>query len=116
MKQVKFRIVQTILPLLIGMFLSLGAYAQQITVKGHVKDAMGEPVIGANVIAKGTTTGTITDFDGNFTLNVPQNSILSITFVGYKVQSPNQKIPDRKTKCVIETHLNIKQNVIFGAK
>ena len=68
MKQVKFRIVQTILPLLIGMFLSLGAYAQQITVKGHVKDAMGEPVIGANVIAKGTTTGTITDFDGNFTL------------------------------------------------
>ena len=38
------------------MFLSLGAYAQQITVKGHVKDAMGEPVIGANVIAKGTTT------------------------------------------------------------
>ena len=45
MKQVKFRIVQTILPLLIGMFLSLGAYAQQITVKGHVKDAMGEPVI-----------------------------------------------------------------------
>ena len=82
MKQVKFRIVQTILPLLIGMFLSLGAYAQQITVKGHVKDAMGEPVIGA--IAKGTTTGTITDFDGNFTLNVPQNSILSITFVGYK--------------------------------
>ena len=63
MKQVKFRIVQTILPLLIGMFLSLGAYAQQITVKGHVKDAMGEPVIGANVIAKGTTTGTITDFE-----------------------------------------------------
>ena len=42
MKQVKFRIVQTILPLLIGMFLSLGAYAQQITVKGHVKDAMGD--------------------------------------------------------------------------
>lgn len=32
------------------------------------------------------------------------------------IQSPNQKIPDRKTKCVIETHLNIKQNVIFGAK
>ena len=33
-----------------------------------------------------------------------------------ELQSPNQKIPDRKTKCVIETHLNIKQNVIFGAK
>ena len=35
---------------------------------------------------------------------------------GKKVQSPNQKIPDRKTKCVIKTHINIKQNVIFGAK
>lgn len=32
------------------------------------------------------------------------------------IQSPNQKIPDRKTKCVIKTHINIKQNVIFGAK
>ena len=35
---------------------------------------------------------------------------------GDDVQSPNQKIPDRKTKCVIKTHINIKQNVIFGAK
>lgn len=34
----------------------------------------------------------------------------------FQVQSPNQKIPDRKTKCVIKTHINIKQNVIFGAK
>lgn len=34
----------------------------------------------------------------------------------HEVQSPNQKIPDRKTKCVIKTHINIKQNVIFGAK
>ena len=57
MKQVKFRIVQTILPLLIGMFLSLGAYAQQITVKGHVKDAMGEPVIGANSHCQGYHNG-----------------------------------------------------------
>lgn len=37
-------------------------------------------------------------------------------FQDLKVQSPNQKIPDRKTKCVIKTHINIKQNVIFGAK
>ena len=38
----------------------------------------------------------------------------SSLFLG--IQSPNQKIPDRKTKCVIKTHINIKQNVIFGAK
>lgn len=40
----------------------------------------------------------------------------AVISVGYRVQSPNQKIPDRKTKCVIKTHINIKQNVIFGAK
>lgn len=43
----------------------------------------------------------------------------SFSFIGFFViilQSPNQKIPDRKTKCVIKTHINIKQNVIFGAK
>lgn len=45
----------------------------------------------------------------------PQNIIFAADH-GIVVQSPNQKIPDRKTKCVIETHLNIKQNVIFGAK
>lgn len=84
MKQVNFRIFQTILPLLIGLFVSLSAVAQQVTVKGHVKDATGESVIGANVIIKGTTTGTITDFDGNFTLNAPKDAILSISFVGYK--------------------------------
>lgn len=37
-------------------------------------------------------------------------------WASYQLQSPNQKIPDRKTKCVIKTHINIKQNVIFGAK
>lgn len=36
--------------------------------------------------------------------------------IAHKLQSPNQKIPDRKTKCVIKTHINIKQNVIFSAK
>ena len=67
-----------------GLFLSIGAFAQQIAVKGHVKDTTGEPVIGANVLVKGTTNGTITDFDGNFMLNVPKDAILSVSFVGYK--------------------------------
>lgn len=46
-----------------------------------------------------------------------KNKILSIvSVIAFLIQSPNQKIPDRKTKCVIKTHINIKQNVIFGAK
>ena len=62
------------------------AFAQNITVKGTVKDGAGETIIGASVVEKGTTNGTITDFDGNFTLNVPSNSTLQISFVGYKTQ------------------------------
>lgn len=86
MKQVNLRICQTILTLMLGLFLSVGAYAQNITVKGHVKDALGG-VIGASIVEKGNATnGTITDFDGNFSLNVPKGATLVISFIGYKTQ------------------------------
>lgn len=86
MKQVNLRICRTILTLILGLFLSVGAYAQSITVKGHVKDALGA-VIGASVVEKGNATnGTITDLDGNFTLNVPKGSTLVVSFIGYKTQ------------------------------
>ena len=86
MKQVNLRICQTILTLMLGLFLSVGAYAQNITVKGHVKDALGG-VIGASIVEKGNATnGTITDFDGNFSLNVPKGATVVISFIGYKTQ------------------------------
>lgn len=74
---------------LIALFsvLAIGAYAQSKTVSGTVIDQTGEPVIGANVIVKGTTNGVITDLDGRFTLsNVPNNGTISISFIGYKDQ------------------------------
>lgn len=52
----------------------------------------------------------------NYTLWGIRKQVLFLWEEGVPVQSPNQKIPDRKTKCVIKTHINIKQNVIFGAK
>ena len=52
-------------------------------ITGHVKDNLGEPIIGANVVVKGTTNGTITDIDGNFTLNVPANAVLLVSYIGY---------------------------------
>ncbi len=86
MKQVNIRIPIRILTLVMGLFLSLGAYAQ-ITVNGLVKDATGEPVIGASVRIVGTTQGTVTDFDGNFTLEgVPKGAKLQISSVGYDTQ------------------------------
>ena len=67
--------------------IAIGAYAQGKTVSGTVLDKSGESVIGASVVVKGTTNGTITDFDGKFTLsNVPNNASLEISFVGYKTQ------------------------------
>ena len=62
------------------------AFSQNVTVKGVVTDTTGEPVIGASVVQKGTSNGIITDIDGNFTLNVPSNSTIVISFVGYKTQ------------------------------
>ena len=69
-----------------GMLLSVQAFAQVITVNGLVKDSMGEPIIGANVIVKGTTNGTITDYDGKFTLEANRGDIIAISFIGYKPQ------------------------------
>ena len=83
MKQVNPRIYRTILTLVLGLFLSVGAYAQNITVKGTVTDATGEPVIGANVLEKGTTNGVITDIDGNFQLQTSRGAILQVSFVGF---------------------------------
>ena len=64
----------------------LWSFAQSIAIKGMVKDNSGEPIIGANIMQKGTTNGTISDFDGNFTLNVPSNSTIVVSFIGYKDQ------------------------------
>ena len=50
---------------------------------GQILDNHGEPVIGANVIVKGTTSGTITDIDGNFSLEVPQSGTLIVSYIGY---------------------------------
>lgn len=66
------------------LLMSVVAFAQN-QVTGHVADATGEPIIGANVTVKGTTVGTITDIDGNFTLEVGStDSTLVVSFIGYK--------------------------------
>ena len=71
---------------LVGMLMAVQGFAQAITVNGIVKDKTGEAVIGANVVVKGTTNGTITDFDGIFTLQANKGDIISISFIGYQTQ------------------------------
>ncbi len=68
-----------------GLLIAMVTSAQQFTVRGTVKDATGEPVIGANVMVKGTSNGTITDIDGKYSVSdVNSSSILVFTFIGYK--------------------------------
>lgn len=63
-------------------------YAQELAVSGNVKDATGEFVIGASVLVKGTTNGTITDIDGNFTLTgLSAGSVIEVSYIGYVTQS-----------------------------
>lgn len=76
---------------LIGMLLPMCIFAQQITVQGVVKDQTGETVIGASVMEKGTTNGTITSIDGDFSLNMSSNGTLVVSFVGYKTQEVQVK-------------------------
>lgn len=72
--------------LLLLCLIPLWSFAQNISVKGVVKDNFGEPVIGANVTEKGTTNGMITDLDGNFSLTVQKNATLVISYIGYVTQ------------------------------
>ena len=65
---------------------SLSALAQDVIVSGTVKDATGEPIIGASVVQKGTSNGTITDLDGHFSFKASQNSPLVISYLGYDTQ------------------------------
>ena len=84
MKHVKFSNTLRIAALTGGLFLSASAFAQQVVVKGHVKDATGEPIIGATVRVAGVEGGAITDANGNFTISANPKSTITISFIGYE--------------------------------
>ena len=69
------------------LFIPFWVSAQTVTIKGTIKDVTGETLIGVSVVEKGTTNGTTTDIDGNYTLSVPSNATLDFSYVGYTTQS-----------------------------
>ncbi len=83
MKQVNIQFPLRMLGLILGLFLSVSAFAQ-IEVKGHVKDATGEAIIGATVRVDGTQDATVTDFDGNFTLKANAGADITVSYIGYQ--------------------------------
>lgn len=85
-KEVNLHLLTKVVILILLSF-PIGLMAQNITVKGNVVDNTGESVIGASIMAKGTTNGTITDIDGNFTLsNVKKGATIIVSYVGYLTQ------------------------------
>lgn len=101
--------IRSLLCMLMGMLLSANVFAQQITVQGHIKDSNGEPIIGANVIEKNTTNGTITDFDGNFRLMVSPGAILSITYIGY---TPQEVKADKQLVITLKEDTQVLDDVV----
>lgn len=88
----KMKTTRTALLTLLVALISLSVSAQNVTVKGTVKDKTGETVIGASVVEKGNTSnGTITDIDGNYTLSVPSNATIVFSYVGMTTQEVSVK-------------------------
>ena len=75
-----------VLSVLLAIAVPICAIAQNVTVKGQVKDDAGEPIILANVLQLGTSNGTVTDMDGNYSISVPSNATLQFSFMGYQTQ------------------------------
>ena len=99
--------------LLLSVFCFM-AYAQK-TVTGTVKDATGEPMIGVSIIVDGTTTGGVTDFDGNYTIqNVPENGILKFSYVGFKDQKVSVSGKSSVNVTMQEDAMGLDEIVVVG--
>ena len=104
--------------MLFCLLFSIGAMAQKKSITGVVTDATGEAVIGASVVEKGTTNGTVTDLDGNFTLSVDENGSIQVSFIGYQTQTLNVK-GKTSFKIVLKEDSEMLQEVVvtgYGGK
>ena len=86
MKQVKIKLPMKMLALAGGLLLATSSLAQNNAIKGHVKDASGEPVMGATITVNGKAIG-ITDMDGNFSIDAAPGTELTFTFLGMTPQT-----------------------------
>ena len=102
-----------LLILLFAFMTPFGALAQTIQLTGLVTDAANEPIIGASVIVKGTTYGTVTDLDGNFTLQVSKGNVLVISFIGYTTQEIKVNENQFSYNIQIQLQSNIKNRIKF---
>lgn len=113
MRLFKFGLFKVLL-IAMAMVLNLEVYAQT-QVSGRVVDSNHEPVIGASVLVKGTTTGTATDFDGRFTVNADENSVLVISYVGCETREVPANSPELQSGLVMRENVqNLDEVVVIG--
>ena len=87
--------------------LSIGTSMAQITVSGSVTDDLGEGLVGVSVLLKGTTIGTITDLDGSFSIDIPDNTgTLELSYLGYRTQSLDVSADDNFFEVTMEQDAN----------
>ena len=104
---------RTVLFVLAGLLSPIGIFAADLSVKGHVKDRTGFPIIGANIVHVGTTNGVITDIDGNFEFLVPDTATLSVSYIGYLnqiVKASNKPL----TIILEENTIALEEAVVIG--
>lgn len=100
--------------LLSALILSLGMSAQSVTITGNVTDENKIPIIGGNVIEKGTNNGTVTDIDGDFTLSVSQGAILEISYIGYVTSEITVGNQTNLQVVLIEDMQSLEEVVVVG--
>ena len=106
--------LKTHLFVLIGLFLTIGLHAQQKVITGKVLDEIGEPIVGANVVEKGTTNGTISDVEGDFSLKIDSDASITISFLGYVQQEISVRNKTNITVKLIEDSKSLDEVVVIG--
>lgn len=111
-KNTSFRLVLLLALLLLA---PVGMFAQSVTVKGTVVDPTGETVIGASVVEKDNpSNGVITDFDGKFTITLPQGKKLVVSYVGYVTQEVDVVPGQELTITMSEDSQSLNEVVVIG--
>lgn len=90
------------------------AQQQKRTITGKVNDEAGEPIVGANIIEKGTTNGTVTDMDGNFSLQVAENAVLHVSYIGYLPQDIDTSNKTTFNIVLVEDTKALEELVVIG--
>ena len=112
MKQVQITMPRRALTLVCGLALSATAFAQQVIVKGHVKDSAGEPIIGAAIRVNGQSGGAVTDIDGNFSIKADKGATVTVSYVGY--EQAKVSVSNNMVITLQEDNQSLKEVVVIG--